>query len=163
MVAEQGCSSAKTLLTLVFLLTVAMAGGLASSTLDTRLLGKPKTYTNHREDWPGFKFVLKSYVGAVSSSIRTKMDAAERSTIPVSLSTMGNETLQEANTLVFILSQVLQGSSLQLLMNVESGNGYEAWRLLSQREEPQSGTARVAQLTGLLRTQFAGGMKSYEK
>jgi hypothetical protein len=76
---------------------------------------------------------------------------------------MGNETLQEANTLVFILSQVLQGSSLQLLMNVESGNGYEAWRLLSQREEPQSGTAREAQLTGLLRTQFAGGMKSYEE
>ena len=52
MVAEQGCSSAKTLLTLVLILTVAMAGGLASSTLDTRLFGKPKTYTNHREDWP---------------------------------------------------------------------------------------------------------------
>ncbi len=44
---------------------------------------------------------------------------------------MGNESLQEANTLVFILSQVLQGPSLQLLTNVESGNGYEARRLLS--------------------------------
>ena len=122
MVAEHSGSITKTLLTLVLFLVVTMSSS-ASSTLDTRLLGKPKTYTNHREEWPGFKFVLKSYVGAVSRVIRTKMDAAERSAIAVSLSTMGNESLQEANTLVFILSLVLPGSSLQFFMNVESGNG----------------------------------------
>ena len=115
MVAEHSGSNTKTLLTLILFLVVTMSSS-ASSTLDTRLLGKPKTYTNHREDWPGFKFVLKSYVGAVSSSIRTKMDAAGRSVTPVSLNTMGNESQQESSTLVFILSQVLTGSSLQLLM-----------------------------------------------
>ena len=101
MVAERSGSITKTLLSLT-LIAVAMAAATssASNTLDTRLLGRPKTYTSHREDWPGFKFVLKSYVGAVSSVIRTKMDAAERSAIPIGLNTMGTDTLQEASTLV---------------------------------------------------------------
>ena len=153
MVAEHGCSITKTLLNLFLIIVVTMSAS-ANSTVDTKLLGKPKAYTNRREDWPGFKFVLLSYVGAVSSAIRTKMDAAERSVTTMPLNTMGNDSQQESSTVVFILSQVLTGSSLQLLMNTESGNGFEAWRLLCRREEPQSGTARVAQLTGLLRTQF---------
>ena len=111
----------------------------------------------------GTILTLLSYVGAVSSSIRTKMDAAERSVTTVALNTMGNESQQESSTVVFLLSQVLTGSPLQLLMNTESGNGYEDWRLLCRREEPQSGTARAAHLTGLLRTQFSGGMKGFEE
>ena len=117
--------------TLLRIILVCLADGAMatpSATLDTRLLGKPRIYTNKREDWPGFKFVLKSYVGAVSVQIRTKMEAAEKSNLPIALIDMGDETKQEASTLVFILTQVLAGSSLQLLMNAEPGNGFEAWR-----------------------------------
>ena len=94
--------------------------------------------------------------------IRQKMEAAERSALPLALVDMGDESKQEASTLVFILTQVLAGSSLQLLMNAESGKGFEAWRLLCQREEPSTGTARVAQLTGLLKTTFTGGLMGFK-
>ena len=108
MVAEHGCSITKTLRNLFLIIVVTMSAS-ANSTVDTKLLGKPKAYTNRREDWPGLKFALLSYVGAVSSAIRTKMDAAERSVTTMPLNTMGNDSQQESSTVVFILSQVLTG------------------------------------------------------
>ena len=79
------------------------------------------------------------------------MEAAEKSQLPLMLTDFGQDSVQEATTLFFVLSQVLTGSSLQLFMNTEFGNGFEGWRKLCAREEPATGTARVAQLTSLLR------------
>ena len=131
--------------------------------IDTRLLGKPRVYSNNRADWPGFKFVTKSYVGAVSARTLSRMEMAESATAPVPLNVMNEEERQDARTLNFILSQILSGPSLQLLMNCETGNGLEAWRLLVRSEEPSSGSAQVAHLTVLLRTTFTGKLESYEE
>ena len=75
MVAEhrRGAGVNTTLLKLLFLayltaITMA-AAATPNATLDTRLLGKPRVYTNKREDWPGFKCVevlRRSGVGADS-------------------------------------------------------------------------------------------------
>ena len=57
----------------------------------------------------------------------------------------------------------LRNQSLQLLMNCESGNGLEAWRLLVRNEESSSGSTRVAHLTALLRTTFSGKLEIFEE
>ena len=47
MVAEHGCSITKTLRNLFLIIVVTMSAS-ANSTVDTKLLGKPKAYTNRR-------------------------------------------------------------------------------------------------------------------
>ena len=129
-----------------------MAG--AAPIIDTKVWGKgikPFGADLEKHTWRSFKFVYMNYVGAVSSGIRTKMEAAERSAMPVALADMGTETQQEASTLVFIMSQVLTVSSLQLLMNTEAGNGYEAWRLLKCDRQPSSGSRHIAMFSNILR------------
>ena len=143
---------------LVLAMVFPATAGAAGATTDTRLLGKPHVNNNDRKECASFRFVLKSYVGAPSASMKTKM-SAEESQLPVMLPDLGQDSCQEANTLLLALSPVLSGSSLQLLMNTESGNGFEGWRKLCAREEPATGTARVAQLTSLLRASLQGGRK----
>ena len=91
--------------------------------LDTKLLGKPKAYTNNRQDWATFKFVTKSYIGAISERMLARLEGTEGQPGAVTLAQMGDEARAEAHTMTFLLTQILTGSSLQILMNCERGNG----------------------------------------
>ena len=63
----------------------------AGATIDTRLLGKPRVYNNDRKEWSGFKFILKNYVGALSATMGTKMENAEKSQLPLMLQDFGQD------------------------------------------------------------------------
>ncbi len=52
--------------------------------VDTRLLGKPKSYTGHRVDWQSWKCVFKSYVGAMDVRLLDYLDGAEARSTPIS-------------------------------------------------------------------------------
>ena len=133
-----------------------------ASIVDTKILPKPDKYSNQKSDWPEFHFSLKTYVGALSDKILQAMKDAETQMNPILLSTLGEEHRQMTRTVMFILSASLQGSSKRLIMNVESHNGLEAWRLLCRREEPSSGAVQVSQLTNILRISFSGKLETFE-
>jgi len=46
-------------------------------------------------------------------------------------------------------------------MNVESLNGYEAWRLLVKREEPAAGAVQVSQMSKIVNTTFTGKLETF--
>ena len=125
-------------------LVLAMAFRVVpAATTDTRPLGRPQA----RKE-PSFEFVLKSYEGAPV----TEEAPAD----------YGQDSLQELNALFSVPSQVLSGSSLQLLLS-ESGNGVEGGRKLRARGNTAIDTARVAQLSFLLRTTFQGDLRGFEE
>ena len=130
---------------------------MAASIVDTRLLQKPPRYTNLRAEWPLFKFTFKTYCGAVDESLLEILTNAESIAVPITMADISEEHRKLSRTVMYILVSCMQGSALQLAMNVESSNGLEAWRLLVRREEPQEGSTQVATLMSILRTTFQGG------
>ena len=45
--------------------------------IDTRMLAKPESYSGHRADWQAWKYVFKSYVGALDSKLLDFLEKAE--------------------------------------------------------------------------------------
>ena len=130
----------------------------APSLVDTRLLTKPPRYSSVRSEWPLFKFMMQTYVGAISDELLEAMTAAEGQTAMIAMARLSEINKQRARTLMYILVSSLAGSALQVAMNTETSNGLEAWRVLVRREEPTEGSTQVAMLMTILRTSFAVGI-----
>ena len=135
--------------------------GSASQVIDTRLLGKPRGYSGNKHDFPTFKYSLMNYLGALSPELADITKAAAGAPKPIIMSALSDAERKNGVTLSYILSQLLTGSSLTLVMNVESNHGLEQWRLLCKREEPGSGAAMVAQLQNILNCKFSGKWNTY--
>ena len=114
--------------------------------IDTKLLGKPKTYRGNRAEWPAFKFVFSNYIGAISESLASKLEQVEKMDRTVIMNTLSEQEKADARRLAYILSQVLESTPLTAFMNVPQGNGFEGWRRLVQREEPRTGSHQVGML-----------------
>ena len=135
---------------------------MAAPIVDTRVLGKPSPYSNNKAEWPEFQFTLKSYVGAISEQLFNMMERSESMDGQIKLATLSEEERKASRTLMYILNGVLQGSAKRLLMNTESHNGIEAYRLLCKREDPTSGSVQVAQHTNILKTKFSGRADQFQ-
>ena len=128
--------------------------------IDTRLLGKPKVYTGVKAEWHQWKYVFLAYVGAVDQRLLSALELAEQQDSSLDFVDFGDTAQQQARTMSYILSQMLQGGPLQLVMN-SGHNGLEAWRQLVRQEEPVSGASQVAALALILNTKFSGKGVSY--
>ena len=49
----------------------------AQGLVDTKLLSRPPRYSNNRAEWPLFKFMMRTYVGAISEELLDAMNQAE--------------------------------------------------------------------------------------
>ena len=116
-------------------LTVTMASPL----IDTKLLGRPKSYSEACGEWGQWRLVFISYIGALSPAPLARLEHAERQPSPLPLSALSDDEKAEACTLSYVLAQALSGRNLQMLMNVGECDGYEGWRHLVHREEPTAG------------------------
>ena len=129
--------------------------------VDTRVLGKPKTYSGQRADWPQCKYVFKACIGALDAELSRSLDAIELQGEAIDFNALSAPAQGHSRTLAFILSQVLQGAAPQLVMNVEGYHGLEAWRQLVRSEEPATGAAQVTQLMAILNAKFDGGVQTF--
>ena len=121
---------------------------------NARVVGRLDSYKGDRDQWQSWKFAFKSYVGALSPEMLTRLNTIENRQTAVQLATLTDAERADARQLAFLLSQTLKSSALTLLMNVEDQNGFEAWRRLAQREDPSTGFTQVAKLQALLKSTF---------
>ncbi len=94
--------------------------------VDTRMLGKPKSYSGHRANWQAWKYVFKSYLGVLDSKLLDFLENAEGQTTPIVYASLKDEAQSSSRTVAFILSQLMQGATLQIVMNTPHYNGFEA-------------------------------------
>ena len=106
----------------------------APGLVDTRLLGKPRTYGGNKAEWTQWKYVLRSYLGAVNPDLLQPLQESEVALNPIVLDALEDKQQGNARTISFVLSQVLVGAPLQLIMNVSDMNGFEMWRQLVKAE-----------------------------
>lgn len=66
------------------------------------------------------------------------------------LSEMGVRATERAVVLFNLLTQCVDNRALQVMMNVEPGNGFQAWKALCETYEPSVGGRRIAMLMGII-------------
>ena len=105
--------------------------------VDTRLLGKPKSFDGSTDSWRQFKFTFLGYAGAVDSRLKQAMIESE--VLPEAATT--NSALpardQRVSTqLYYMLVLLLEGSAQRLLEHAGDGEGLLSWRRLVAEYEP---------------------------
>ena len=129
--------------------------------IDTRLLGKPPRFEGDIGEWKQWRFQVMSYFGALDGLIVADLKKSEEVEVVIVLSTLTEEQQRGARVVYYVLSQLLIKAPLQVLMSVEEGNGYEAWRMLKRDYEPDSGSRHIAMLSSILRPSFPEGHQEY--
>eukprot|EP00971_Amphidinium_carterae_P236490 4693560-Amphidinium_carterae.1 len=131
--------------------TAGLAGGAASSIIDTKALGKCPTHDGKEESWQEFAFKFENYLAllGVTHIVDEYMSQAGH-VLPDGMSEEGR---QVARSLYAILAQVLSGRSLSLLRLIPDQNGLRAWKELKSEFEPQSGNRVAGVLRAVLNPQ----------
>ena len=127
---------------------VGGGGGL----IDTRAIGKLRMFNGKEEGWPPWAFVARGYLNLLDPGYHAMITAAEQAPrySDLILADMGQNGQEKAVVLFNLLTQSVEGRALSVLMNVESGNGFAAWKALCEAYEPDIGGRHTAMLTGII-------------
>ena len=114
--------------------------------------GSFRAFSGKDEDWPAWVFVARGYVHLLDRAYRGMLEAAENAASQNELSMIDmSDTAQELSTVLFnLLTQSVDGRALQILMNVEGQNGFQAWKALCDAYEPPVGGRHMAMLTAII-------------
>ncbi len=72
---------------------------MAPALIDTKLLGRPKSYSGARRQWGPWKLVFISYIGALSPALLARLEHAERQPSPLPLSALSDDEKAEVRML----------------------------------------------------------------
>ena len=122
--------------------------------MDTRLLGKPKSFDGTGEAWASFSTVLRAYIGAISPELLTSMQQAEAEVTPISQAALAAPEAARSTQLYFILVMLLEGRAQDKVPRVAHGAGLELWRLIVQEYEGKQPSRQAGMLQAILSYTF---------
>ena len=120
----------------------AEASTARTGLVDTRLLGKPKSFDGTDESWASFATIMRAYIGAISPDLLTAMVQAESEATPIVQTSLDAANQQRSTQLYFILVMLLEGRTQDKVPRVSHGSGLELWRLLATEYKASSLRAR---------------------
>ena len=133
----------------------ALFGPPIRSAVDTRTLGKPHSFSGRREGWREFRFVFEAFACAAHPGMELVLRRAETMNDQVIDSIdLDEETGSLSKQLYYMLVMLTTDDAHRLLINIEQGNGADAWRRLCWEYEPNVRVRHGAVLHGLLRREF---------
>ena len=109
--------------------------------VDTRLLGKPKSFDGSTDSWRQFKFTFLGYAMIESEVLRIHPCLLETS---------------ESPQLFCMTVLLLEGSAQRLLEHAGDGEGFLSWRRLVAEQEPATAGRETSLLVGVLAQTFRG-------
>ena len=124
--------------------------------VDTRLLGKPKTFSGDNASWRNWRFIFQSYVAALSTQMRDLMDRAtaahaDQECLNVNAGTTGQSL---SSQLYYILVMSCEGPALRTLERAGDGEGALAWRWMVAEHEPNTAGRHATLLLEILAFSF---------
>ena len=69
--------------------------------VDTRLIGKPKSFSGREEDWQAWAMMTRAYTGAVSERLAYLMDQSENAPSAPVNAALGEQNDRELSTQLF--------------------------------------------------------------
>ena len=126
--------------------------------IDTRAIGKLRMFSGKDEDWPAWAFVARGYLNLLDPGYGTQIQAAESmaSHTDIDLIELNQEATEKAIVLFNLLTQSVDGKALQIMMNVQAGNGFQAWKALCEAYEPNVGGRHTSMLMGIIGPAWEG-------
>ena len=127
--------------------------------IDTRLLGRPDTFEKE-EKWRDWAVIMRAYGGLLGTLVGPGMEAAERGE-GVLLNELDSSDKQQASRqLHFALTLLCRGEALSIVQNSGPGEGFQAWKRLNTRYEPNNRTRVAGALLAILRFNFQGDIQA---
>ena len=127
----------------------------STGVIDTRALGKPKTFTGQPAEWTTWQFTFKAFVCATHARMRDVFEIATRlGSDPVINSDMTVELQSLSTQLCYKLVMMLSDQALEIVRNSPEGVGAEVWRKLLWEYEPGVGIRYGGMLQPLLKRRF---------
>ena len=124
----------------------------STGVIDTRTLGKPKTFTGQPADW---QFTFKAFACATHARMREVFELATRKgSDPVINGDMTVELQSLSTQLYYMLVMMLSDQALEIVRNSPEGVGAEVWRKLLWEHELGVGIRCGAMLQSLLKRRF---------
>ena len=128
--------------------------------VDTRILGRPESFSGETTKYPDWSFKLKSYMGAVDQRYQILMNQAESSSVAVLNVAMNPDEAQLSTQLYYVLVMLTSGPALDKCHNAGVNEGFEAWRSFAQEYEPKLKSRTVGTLMQVLSFRFDGNVAS---
>ena len=121
-----------------------------SRSIDTRTLGKQKSFTGQTAEWTTWQFTFKAF--AAHPKMKEVFDlAARKGSDPVVNSDMTAELQSLSTQLYYMLVMMLSDQALEIVRNSPEGNGAEVWRKLLWEYELGVGIRYKSILQSLLK------------
>ena len=128
--------------------------------MDTRLLGKPKSFDGSTDSWRQFKFTFLGYAGAVDSRLKQAMiesEVLQAAAITNSALLAGDQRV--STKLYYMLVLLLEGSVQRMLEHAGDGEGLLSWRRLVAEYEPATACKETSLLLEVLAQAFKGDVR----
>ena len=127
----------------------------STGVIDTRTLGKPKTFTGQPAEWTTWQFTFKAFACATHARMRDVFELATRKGSDLVINSDMTVELQSSSTqLYYMLVMMLSDQALEIVRNSPDGVGAEVWRKLLWEYEPGVGIRYGAMLLSLLKRRF---------
>ena len=136
--------------------TTATSRAPAADLVDTRLLTKPRAFGGQEAEWPGWSFKMLAYIGALDGDMLSELEEAAAATAVTDVQNvrMSPDGQGRSRQLYYVLILLLEGSALQLVKAVPSGEGYRVWRVLQERFESTMPSRQAGLLQEIIGYQF---------
>ena len=124
--------------------------------IDTRTLGKPKSFAGQTSEWTTWQFTFKAFACAVHPKMKEVFDLTTRKGAdPVNASDITFELQSLSTQLYYMLVMMLSDQAQEIVRNSLEGIGAEVWRKLLWEHEPGVGIRYgAAMLQSLLKRRF---------
>ena len=123
--------------------------------IDTRTLGKPKSFSGQTSEWTTWQFTFKAFACAVHPKMKEVFDlATQKGVDPVNASDITGELQSLSTQLYYMLVMMLSDQAQEIVRNSPESIGAEVWRKLLWEYEPGVGIRYGAMLQSLLKRRF---------
>ena len=117
--------------------------------LDPRILAKVPTLEGRdASEFRSYAFVLRASLGMANAQFNSDLDICQHTQEPIDFARVNETHRHRCNQLYYALALTTRDGAQVIVQQVEAGNGYEAWRRLTETYDPTSAMRGLNMLEG---------------
>ena len=127
--------------------------------VDVKGIGKPVSFQSDVKAWPNWSFKLGNFLEGIVSGIKSALEIVQDHDDPLTDEQLegvqgcfeqDSDLKDISRQLYAVLAQLCEGEALDLVQSTSNNDGFEAWRVISRRFDPQGAGRRRNVMAGLI-------------
>ncbi len=117
--------------------------------------GRPATFDGNESKWNDFSFKFKAFIASASERMCSMLEQADENNLtPITMGNLSHDEQEESRQVYYTLTMLTSEGALTIVRQAKHSNGYEAFRLLSKRFNPNTRGRNLARLGQILTPNF---------